>query len=97
MNKQNKNELTHRNIVFSVSTVIFAALVLFFYVVSNLPAVSSWFKGVFGVLTPVIGGAAIAYLANPILNFFEEKKVEKKAAGKTAKKSAPKAAKKGNK
>jgi type II secretory pathway component GspD/PulD (secretin) len=33
----------------------------------------------------------------PILNFFEEKKVEKKAAGKTAKKSAPKAAKKGNK
>ena len=73
MNKQNKNELTHRNIVFSVSTVIFAALVLFFYVVSNLPAVSSWFKGVFGVLTPVIGGAAIAYLANPILNFFEKR------------------------
>jgi predicted PurR-regulated permease PerM len=27
----------------------------------------------FAVLTPVIGGAAIAYLANPILNFFEKR------------------------
>lgn len=73
MNKQNKHEQPHRNIIFSVSTVIFAALVLFFYVVSNLPAVSTWFKGLFAVLTPVIGGAAIAYLANPILNFFEKR------------------------
>lgn len=73
MNKQNKHEQPHRNIIFSVSTVIFAALVLFFYVISNLPAVSTWFKGLFAVLTPVIGGAAIAYLANPILNFFEKR------------------------
>jgi len=73
MNRQDKQGQTHRNIVFSVSTVVFAALVLFFYVISNLPAVSSWFKGIFSVLAPVIGGAALAYLANPILNFFERR------------------------
>ncbi len=73
MNRQDKQGQTHRNIIFSVSTVVFAALVLFFYVISNLPAVSTWFKGIFGVLAPVIGGAAIAYLANPILNFFERR------------------------
>ena len=69
---KSKNEQhLHRNLVFSASTVVFAVLVLIFYVISNLPAVSSFFGKVLSVLSPVIGGAALAYLCNPILSFWE--------------------------
>lgn len=68
-----KNNKVNRNIVFSVSTVVFAALVLFFYIVSNLPAISDWVKSIFSIFSPVIIGAAIAYLCNPILRFCERR------------------------
>lgn len=71
--RKNKEQRTRRNIVFSVSTVVFAVLVLVFYVISNLPAVGDFFGKVFAVFTPLIGGAALAYLCNPILNFFERR------------------------
>ena len=48
-------------------------LVLVFYIISNLPAVGDFFSKVFSVFTPLIGGAALAYLSNPILNFFERR------------------------
>ena len=69
---KSKNEQhLHRNLVFSASTVVFAVFVLIFYVISNLPALSSFFGKVLSVLSPVIGGAALAYLCNPILSFLE--------------------------
>ncbi len=71
--RKSKEQRTHRNIVFSVSTVVFAVLVLIFYVISNLPAVGDFLGKVLSVLTPLIGGAALAYLCNPILNFFERR------------------------
>lgn len=71
--RKNKEQRTRRNIVFSVSTVVFAVLVLIFYVISNLPAVGDFFGKVFAIFTPLIGGAALAYLCNPILNFFERR------------------------
>ena len=69
---KSKNEShLHRNLVFSASTVVFAIFVLILYLISNLPAVASFFGKVLSVLSPVIGGAAVAYVCNPILNFFE--------------------------
>lgn len=58
-------------IILPVSTVIFATCVIIVYIISNLPALSSWFSGLLTVLSPVIGGLALAYLCNPILSFFE--------------------------
>jgi predicted PurR-regulated permease PerM len=70
---KSKNEQhLHRNLVFSASTVVFAVLVLIFYVISNLTALSSFLGKVLSILAPVIGGAALAYLCNPILNFLEK-------------------------
>ena len=71
--RKNKDQRTRRNIVFSISTVIFAVLVLIFYVISNLPAVGEFFSNVISIFMPLIGGAALAYLCNPILNFFERR------------------------
>lgn len=70
--KQKRDTHLRRNLVFSASTVVFAVLVLIFYVISNLPALSSFLGKILSVLTPVICGAALAYLCNPILNFFEK-------------------------
>ena len=69
--KSKKEQHLHRNLVFSASTVVFAVLVLIFYVISNLTALSAFLGKVLSVLSPVIGGAALAYLCNPILNFLE--------------------------
>lgn len=73
-NKDKRKRDLHlrRNLVFSASTVVFAVLVLIFYVISNLPALSSFLGKILSVFTPVIGGAALAYLCNPILSFFEK-------------------------
>jgi predicted PurR-regulated permease PerM len=70
--KSKKEQRLRRNLVFSASTVVFAVLVLIFYVISNLPALSDFMGKIFSILSPVIGGAALAYLCNPILNFFEK-------------------------
>ncbi len=70
--KKNKEQRTRRNIIFSTSTVIFAVLVLVFYVISNLPAVGAFLKKILDIFAPLIYGAALAYLCNPILNLFEK-------------------------
>ncbi len=70
--KSTKEQHLHRNLVFSASTVVFAVLVLIFYVISNLTALSSFLGKVLSILSPVIGGAALAYICNPILNFLEK-------------------------
>ena len=67
---QNESHL-RRNLVFSASTVVFAIFVLILYLISNLPAVASFLGKILSILSPVIGGAAVAYICNPILNFLE--------------------------
>ena len=49
--------------------VIFTIL----YLITNFTAITAFFGSIFSVLTPVIVGAAIAYLLNPILKLFEYK------------------------
>lgn len=68
---QKDNQKKRSSIVFPLSTVIFAACVIVVYIISNLPALSSYFKSLISILSPVIGGLALAYLCNPILKFFE--------------------------
>ena len=68
---QNNTPKKRSSIVFPLSTVIFACCVVVVYIISNLPALSSWFKGLISIFTPLIGGLALAYLCNPILKFFE--------------------------
>lgn len=68
---QNDSQKTRRNIIFSVSTVIFALCVAVVYIISNMPAISSFLSGIMTILTPVLAGAAVAYICNPILRFFE--------------------------
>jgi len=40
-------------------------------IIANLPAIKEQFSRLFSVLSPIIIGFAIAYIANPILRFFE--------------------------
>ncbi len=47
------------------------------YIISNLTAITSFFSSVFSVLSPIIVGAAIAYLLNPLLKLFEYKVFKK--------------------
>ena len=60
-----------RNLVFSTSALICIALALVFYLIANLPAFSSFFGKVMALLNPLLWGALIAYLCNPVLSFFE--------------------------
>ncbi|MBO5416930.1 MAG: AI-2E family transporter [Clostridia bacterium] len=43
------------------------------YLITNFTAITAFFGSIFTVLTPIIVGAAIAYLLNPILKLFEYK------------------------
>ena len=69
---QNKQKKSGRGLLGSVSLVVFIVCVAVVYIVSNLPAIRSWFGGLFTVFTPVVVGLAFAYLCNPILNFLEK-------------------------
>ena len=60
-----------RNLVFSTSALICIALALVFYLIANLPAFSSFFGKIINLLNPLLWGALIAYLCNPVLSFFE--------------------------
>ena len=68
---QKDTQKKRNRIILPLSTVIFASCVIVVYIISNLPALSSWFDGLLSILAPVIGGLALAYLCNPILRFFE--------------------------
>lgn len=49
----------------------FAVLCLIVYIIANNTVISSWFVWIFDILKPLTVGAAIAYIVNPILRFFE--------------------------
>ena len=59
--------------------IIFISL----YLITNFTAISGFFASIFSVLSPIIIGAAIAYVLNPLLKLFEYrafKKLKSKAA-----------------
>jgi predicted PurR-regulated permease PerM len=69
MNEQ--RDPSRRKMIFPISTVIFAVLFIFLYIISNLPAISEWISGAIDLIMPILIGALIAYLCNPVLRFME--------------------------
>lgn len=70
---KNKSQLFHKarqnmNIVFLLCAIAFILL----YAIVNVSSLSGVISAVTSVLTPIILGAAIAYLLNPILKLFEK-------------------------
>lgn len=52
---------------------VFAALIILFFAFYRWHYIASFIKTIFTILMPFIYGLAIAYLMNPIVNFFEKK------------------------
>ena len=55
-----------------ILTIVAIAFVLF-YAIVNMSAISGFFASAINVLTPIIIGAGLAYVLNPLLRFFEFK------------------------
>ncbi len=49
------------------------ALALIFYLIANRDAFSGFFGGIVGLLNPILWGAFVAYLCNPVLRFWERR------------------------
>lgn len=62
-----------KNTVIAVSIAVYAVIALLFVIVINNETISAWINRVLAVLSPVIIGGAIAYLANPIVVVFDTK------------------------
>lgn len=60
-----------RTTVLSTSAMVCIALALVFYLIGNLPAFTSFFGAIKGLLNPLIWGGLLAYLCNPFLRFYE--------------------------
>ena len=79
INFENKKKL----VTAAIACAIFFTV---FYFITNVEAVSTFFSGILAVLSPIIIGAAIAYLLNPLLKIFEFKvfkKMNKKSLRRT--------------
>lgn len=75
VNFENKKKLV-------TAAILCAIFFTVFYFIANVEAVSTFFSGILSVLSPIIIGAAIAYLLNPLLKIFEFK-VFKKMSSKS--------------
>ena len=53
------------------------AIFVVLYAVINISSISSVLSNIMSVLSPVIIGAGMAYLLNPVMNFFERKVFKK--------------------
>ncbi|MBQ7338606.1 MAG: AI-2E family transporter [Clostridia bacterium] len=60
-------------VIMSTSALIMIAVALVFYLIGNLPAFSNFLNIIIGLLNPILWGALIAYLCNPILRFWERR------------------------
>lgn len=63
-----KRAKQNMNVVWLICAILFISL----YAMVNISSITGIFSGVLSVLTPIILGAAIAYLLNPILKIFEK-------------------------
>ncbi|MBR4762209.1 MAG: AI-2E family transporter [Clostridia bacterium] len=81
-NKEFKREYLYKGIT---AFLVVAACVLFAFIVFSIGAIWGVIKRIFSVLSPVIFGLVIAYLVNPMVNFFDvniSKLIIKKAKNK---------------
>ena len=53
--------------------LVIAASILFYYGIFHMKSLITGIKTFFGIMAPIIYGAAIAYLLTPIVNFLERK------------------------
>ena len=60
-----------RTTILSASALVCIAVALVFYLIGNLPAFKDFFGKVVALLNPIIWGALVAYLCNPIMRFYE--------------------------
>ncbi len=51
---------------------VIAAVIVFFFIIFKIDAILSFFKTVLEILQPIIVGAVIAFLINPITKFFQK-------------------------
>lgn len=70
MNSENKPKI-YKSLTFA----IFSFIIL--YTMINITAISSFLSSIFSVIAPIVIGAAIAYILNPILKLFEFKILKK--------------------
>lgn len=59
----------HTNIILVVCCVLFLSI----YLLVNISSVAGIFSAIFSVFTPILLGAALAYLLNPLLKLYEHK------------------------
>lgn len=64
----------HRYVQLGVTAfLVIAASILFYYGIFHMKSLITGIKTFFGIMAPIIYGAAIAYLLTPIVNFLERK------------------------
>lgn len=64
----------HRYVQLGVTAfLVIAASMLFYYGIFHMKSLSAGIRSFFGIMAPIIYGAAIAYLLTPIVNFLERK------------------------
>ena len=59
--------------VMSASALVAIAAALVFYLIGNRESFSSFFDGIIKLLNPLLWGAFVAYMCNPILRFWERR------------------------
>ena len=88
----------HRYVQLGVTAfLVIAASILFYYGIFHMKSLITGIKTFFGIMAPIIYGAAIAYLLTPIVNFLErkiifpifEKRNKKAEIGRKRRTSAP--------
>ena len=62
---------SNRTTVLSAAAIVCIAVALVFYLIGNLPAFKDFFGKVVSLFNPILWGALIAYLCNPIMRFYE--------------------------
>ena len=61
----------HRYVQLGVTAfLVIAASILFYYGIFHMKSLITGIKTFFGIMAPIIYGAAIAYLLTPIVKFF---------------------------
>jgi len=71
MNKNGNNDNRDANKKISIVVSVFAVFLLIFLIVINKEPLKSFFSVVTSILEPILLGAALAYILNPILRIFE--------------------------
>ena len=73
----NEQQKSKRSTLILVSVAVYAVLALLFIIIINSSTISKWLSDTLSVLAPLIVGAAMAYLCNPLLVMFERRVFKK--------------------